>query len=675
MGRGARPGGFYNRGVGSPIRHNFYVPNIGRMQPDPLMPPRPDNPSGIAERRGVARTPPQWTLKNPFVGRLIDRRTLARAEQLANRWNVPVHNVLLSTGWIRPDDYGRTLAAETGIDFVEDVGAISGDPANLDDTKFALKPGILMIRQNGVMRIALTPEALRPGELRALRRRSEAKKHRFVMTTPDIWLKAVIKIAGARLTHNAVYGLLRRHPDMSASSGLTLSQILILSAFICFAAALSVIAPGTAIAGLTAILTLFFLLISSFRIAACLHLLSVPRNPRERLPHVRLKDSKLPVYTVLVPLFRETEVLPDLIRALSRLDYPIAKLDIKLIIESTDRKMQRALERFDLPANMDVIIAPESHPRTKPKALNFALHFARGEFVVIYDAKDQPEPDQIRKALVAFENGPKTLACVQARLNFYNAGENWLTKQFAIEYSALFDGLLPTLQELKLPIPLGGTSNHFRMNVLRDAGSWDAFNVTEDADLGMRIYRRGYCCQMLDSTTYEEANCRTVNWVKQRTRWMKGWIQTYFVHMRHPVRLRRELGLRGFITFQAIVGGVVISALAHPLFLIALLTGGAGALFSMPDTILGLHLSVTSLFNLSVGYAAAIALGYLAARKRRFKGLGLQIWFMPIYWLIVSFAAYRAVGQSIFAHFHWEKTQHGLSKMRPQITPHVRIRP
>lgn len=666
---------FYDRKIVLPKSHNLYTPELRRIQPDPVMPSEPGAFRGASERGGVAGTAPRWTPTRNFVGCLIDSRTMARAEQLSHSWNVPIHKVLLSTGWVRSDDYCQALAAEYGINYATNCDAIHcSRTKSPSGVKFALKSGLLMIVQNGIMRIAVTPQTLTPAEFLSLTKRAAAKKHRLIIMTPDVWLNAVIRIAGRRLTSNAVYGLAHRTPDLSASRGLSPAQILFLSACVGSAAGLSVIAAETVLTVLSAILTLFFLLLASFRIAACLHLLSRPQRKRRRFPDFALKESELPVYTVLVPLFRETEVLPDLIFALRQLNYPAAKLDIKLIIESADTAMQRALATCDLPANIEVITAPESHPRTKPKALNFALHFARGEYVVIYDAEDQPEPDQILKALSAFREGPKNLACVQARLNFYNAQENWLTKQFAIEYSALFDGLLPTLEALNVPIPLGGTSNHFRADILRAAGNWDAFNVTEDADLGMRIYRRGYCCQVLESTTYEEANCRTVNWVKQRTRWIKGWIQTYFVHMRHPARLRRELGTRGFIAFQAIVGGTVISALAHPLFLIALLTGTGGTLFWMPETIIELHIWIMSLFNLSVGYGAAIALGYLASRKRKLKGLVLQIWLMPIYWLFISFAAYRAVWQWIFAPFHWEKTQHGLTKMRPRRPSNLGIK-
>src|SRR5690606_9681865 len=197
---------------------------------------------------------------------------------------------------------------------------------------------------------------------------------------------------------------------------------------------------------------------------------------------------------VLAPLFREANVAPGLIRALGKLDYPAAKLDIKLILEACDPETMAKVGRLNLPGAFEVIVVPDAQPRTKPKALNYALELARGDYAVIYDAEDRPDPGQLRAALSAFRSGPPNLACVQARLNFYNARENWLTRQFAIEYAALFDGLLPALQALRLPIPLGGTSNHFRMPALKWLGAWDAFNVTEDADLGMRLYRRGYAC-------------------------------------------------------------------------------------------------------------------------------------------------------------------------------------
>ncbi len=325
-----------------------------------------------------------------------------------------------------------------------------------------------------------------------------------------------------------------------------------------------------------------------------------------------------------------------------------------------------------LPGNFELVIAPDFAPRTKPKALNFAMPLARGDYVVIYDAEDRPEPDQLRKALQAFQAGPPNLACVQAKLNLYNACQSWLTKQFTLEYTALFDGLLPALAHFGLPIPLGGTSNHFRISALKWLSGWDAYNVTEDADLGIRLARAGYCCGVISSTTHEEAPPYLHLWVAQRTRWMKGYIQTYFVHMRHPQQTLRELGGRGFLGFQLMVGGTVLSALVHPWFyVLAAFDLAAGAFFAAPATVLSWPLWGLALFVLIGGYGGALGLAALAARRRRYRALLPQIALMPVYWLLVSYGTYRGLWHFITKRFAWEKTPHGLA----QATIQDRARP
>lgn len=306
---------------------------------------------------------------------------------------------------------------------------------------------------------------------------------------------------------------------------------------------------------------------------------------------------------------------------------------------------------------------PELQPRTKPKALNYALPLARGDYLVIYDAEDRPERDQLRKALAAFREGPPNLACVQARLNLYNTMETWFTKQFTIEYCALFDGLLPMLARHDLPIPLGGTSNHFRVSALKWLMAWDPYNVTEDADLGMRLSRSGYRCGVIDSTTFEEAPLTFLPWLRQRTRWLKGFVQTYLVHLRSPVKLRRELGAVGFLAFQVMIGGTVLSALVHPwVYVLLAFDVARGEFLARPDSRLALPLWVLAIGNLIVGYAAAMGLGYLAVRRRGLKALLRQVALMPFYWFLVSAAAYRAVWQFLTAPFTWEKTEHGVSR-------------
>ncbi len=280
--------------------------------------------------------------------------------------------------------------------------------------------------------------------------------------------------------------------------------------------------------------------------------------------------------------------------------------------------------------------------------------------MVIYDAEDLPEPDQLKKALGLFAHHDDTVATLQAKLNFYNPRESWLAKQLTVEYCSLFDGLLPAFRLFDFPLPLGGTSNHFRRDALVEVGAWDAFNVTEDADLGMRLYRHGFRSEVLMSTTYEEAAARFRDWLPQRTRWMKGWMQTYYVHMRQPLRLLRQMGLWKFLGFQAIIGGVIFSHLAHPVFLGLLL-------WEMPFDTLPSDLSlivlwVLSLFNLSFGYLVTMWLGLFTIKLRSLPGFFIAILTLPFYWILMSLAAYRALFQLLYAPFYWEKTHHkGLS--------------
>ena len=251
--------------------------------------------------------------------------------------------------------------------------------------------------------------------------------------------------------------------------------------------------------------------------------------PSSSLP--RRSEATLPVYTVIVALYRETGAVAQLIAALDALDWPREKLDIKLVLEADDASTRAALAAMRLDRPYEIMIAPDVGPRTKPKALNAALPFARGAFVAVFDAEDRPEPDQLRCAFEAFLADDERLACVQARLTIDNTKDSWLTRMFTAEYAGLFDVFLPGLARHRLPLPLGGSSNHFRTAVLRAAGGWDPHNITEDADLGARLARFGYHSTVIASSTYEEAPARFAAWLRQRRRWFQGWIQTWLVHM------------------------------------------------------------------------------------------------------------------------------------------------
>ena len=299
-----------------------------------------------------------------------------------------------------------------------------------------------------------------------------------------------------------------------------------------------------------------------------------------------LNDADLPVYTILVPLYREAEVVTKIVRHIADLDYPSDKLDVKMLLEPDDPETLAAIEMTGLPEFCEVIVCPQSLPKTKPKACNHGLARACGDYVVIYDAEDRPEPDQLKKAVVAFGKAERRwekpgllsrlipfadarrgrTVCLQAKLNYYNPRQNLLTRWFTMEYATWFQLYLPGLHGLKAPIPLGGTSNHFRADVLKDIGGWDPFNVTEDCDLGIRLHKLGYRTQVLDSTTWEEANSRLGNWLRQRSRWVKGYVQTHFTHMRHPLRTLVQLRPWGMFNFLNSVGGLSLMLLLNPIF-------------------------------------------------------------------------------------------------------------
>ena len=460
-------------------------------------------------------------------------------------------------------------------------------------------------------------------------------------------------------------GLEHSHPGFCARNKSSLAQKLVFGLLLMiFGFGLGQSPVGT-IYVLGALLNLLFLYAILLRFYA---LVTLETKADEGAGPEHENATALPVYTILVPLFREELIVGQLIDHLLALDYPKERLDIKLIFEAEDEPTLAAAKSALLsrarPPCFDLVVVPKGGPQTKPKALNYALATALGAYVVVYDAEDRPEADQLRKAVAAFERAAesgKRLACVQARLNHYNLHYNWLARQFTLEYTALFDGLLPALQRLDLPILLGGTSNHFRTDLLRKIGAWDAWNVTEDADLGIRLRRFGYRCEMLASTTYEEACCHPRDWVRQRTRWLKGWLQSWLVHMRHPIRLWRELGARGFAGFQIILGAQVLSLVVHPLFILFMLYEvWRGELFAHPYGLWGSLFWGLALANFIFGYGVSIALGFATLRRRRLVRLMPELVLMPLYWLLISFATFRALIHYLTRPFHWEKTEHGL---------------
>jgi cellulose synthase/poly-beta-1,6-N-acetylglucosamine synthase-like glycosyltransferase len=372
-------------------------------------------------------------------------------------------------------------------------------------------------------------------------------------------------------------------------------------------------------------------------------------------------DSELADYTILVPLYREERVAAALVAKLSLLDYPQERLQVLLLVEEDDGPTRQALDGMDLGSQFEVVLIPPSLPRTKPKACNVGLQRARGEYCVIYDAEDRPAPDQLRKAAAAFRSLPDWVVCVQAELQYWNPDTNWLTRCFAAEYALNFSLFLRGLDRFALPIPLGGTSNHFRTDALARLGGWDPYNVTEDADLGIRIARRGWGVRVMTSVTEEEANSALGNWLRQRSRWIKGYYQTWLVHMRSPWRLWRELGTRRFLSLQATLGMATFTTLVNPAFwalTVVYLVEGPGPiapLFPMPVLYLGVAAMLAG--NFLMVYSLM-----MACMERGLSWAMRSILAVPVYWGLMSAAAYKALFQLLnpARRHYWELTQHGL---------------
>jgi cellulose synthase/poly-beta-1,6-N-acetylglucosamine synthase-like glycosyltransferase len=402
-----------------------------------------------------------------------------------------------------------------------------------------------------------------------------------------------------------------------------------------------------------------------YTIAAIITLIAAWASGRWETPATALADAALPSYTILVPLYREARVVDDLLARLGQLDYPRDRLEIFLLAEADDRETLKALalaQREKGPGTFRVLTIPAGEPRTKPRALNAALPFARGDLLVVYDAEDAPEPDQLRLAAAAFAVAPERRVCLQARLAITNAQDGVLPWRFAIDYAALFDVIKAGMAKLGWPVPLGGSSNHFRLAALKRVGAWDAWNVTEDADLGVRLARLGYEIGDLESTTWEEAPPSFGPWMNQRTRWMKGWMQTLLVHAREPRRIMRELGLRHSAAIGFTTIAVVFGALFLPLVSAALVTR---LLLDIPIFAGPLTLQVADgvlVTSVSAALGAETLPALIALFRRRSFRLAPMILFAPITHLMISAAAWRAAFQLATRPYHWDKTPHGLMR-------------
>lgn len=368
-------------------------------------------------------------------------------------------------------------------------------------------------------------------------------------------------------------------------------------------------------------------------------------------------EREWPRYVIQVPLYKEPGALPHLIRSLSQLDYPKDRLTIQLLVEEDDEATRGALVSQSIRPPFTVVSIPVSYPRTKPKACNIGLAVADGDYLVIYDAEDRPEPDQLKKAVLSFERSAPNIACIQAKLNFFNSTRNLITRCFTAEYAMWFDLCLPGLDAMQAPIPLGGTSNHFRLSVLKQLKGWDEYNVTEDCDLGLRLFFSGWRTRIMESTTWEEACPHLGAWIRQRSRWVKGYVQTYLVHTRYPLRLTSRLGIVNSLHFHLLIGGSVLSQLLAPFFWLLVVIwliwrpSAIGTFF--PGPVFFIAAACLFLGNFAFVYSCAIACAC--------RGFGPIIKYTPLmilYWIVMSVAAWKGTLQLLWRPHYWEKTQH-----------------
>lgn len=571
--------------------------------------------------------------------------------------NVPPDRLAIASGRVGEAQLYRALAEELGLPFVEHP--VRADPAS--PYPDCIATGVLKTRQPEPA-LLLAPRGQGLQHLRTIVRGRKAPG--AAITTPSNLRRSAMASLGPCIDKAAIRDLETAHPGASACGGWSAQQkccglaIFGLLSFLLPYDWQEVVQTGALLIGI------LFLINVLLRIAAAVVPGALPLDG----PVPALSDRALPTYTVIVPLKREARIIGRLVEALLALDYPAAKLDLKIVLEADDSETRRTLEAAMPAGRFETVIAPPGQFYTKPRALNIALALARGEFCVIYDAEDVPDPDQLRRAVAAFRELPENTACLQAHLSIDNAGDSWLTRLFAIEYTVLFDALIPSLALLGWPVMLGGTSNHFRTATLRRVGGWDAWNVTEDADLGLRLARLGYRVGALASTTVEEAPLTVPAWLHQRTRWLKGWMQTCMVHTRYPLVVIGQLGLVRFAVSLALSLGTVLTALFGPALFGWTMYGLASGSLLTASTIPGSLIRGFALTLLVAGFLATLAPAVTALRHRRFNALLPWLALMPVYHLLVSVAAWRALREWVVAPQRWNKTEHGLalsSRSRP----------
>lgn len=596
----------------------------------------------------------------------VDQRNLLRAVVMRQRQSARLGEILLAHGWVQEAALIRALSRQWRTSEI-DLAALPPDPRLID----ALGPGLCLSegvvpwrRVGGVTFVATA----RPDAFAALQ--AQMPRHfgtvRMLLCSEQAARDAVLRSRRTALVRQAEFRVPAQESCRTRNERRFGRIALGLGAL---AAVGTLVQPVLVMAVLTvwAVLTLIAsMALKLWSFQAILRQRRQERDLARAAAHglVARPEMKgpLPVISVMVPMFGEADIADRLIGRLARVDYPRELMDVLIVVEETDAITCAALDAAVLPRWMRVIRVPDGPIRTKPRALNYALNFCRGSIIGIWDAEDRPEPEQLHKVARAFHFAAPDVACLQGVLDYYNPRTNWLARAFTIEYAAWFRGTLAGAAALDLVVPLGGTTLFFRRDLLDKVDAWDAWNVTEDCDLGVRLARRGYRTEMLDTVTHEEANCRLVPWIKQRSRWLKGFVMTWGVHMRDPVGLWRDLGTRRFLALQVQLAASVSQYLLAPVlwsfWLLSL-----GLPHPMRAALEGAMsgYAIPALFSLFVASELVnMVIAAWAVRGNAHRHLWPFVPTMHLYFPLGCLAAWKAVYEVVAKPFYWDKTQHGL---------------
>lgn len=594
----------------------------------------------------------------------VDPGDLLRAVAMRDRQDQPLGDILQAHGWVSEADLMAALALQWRAESLDLIGQ-RPDPRLMDrlGAETCLRQAVLPWRRVGGATVIATA---RPDAFQALLPQLTATFGPCAMAlAPERDIHAaLLATRQTRLVRRAEAQVPADLSCRGADAGRSARAALLL--LVLLAAGL-MLAPLLVLGALLAWTIFTLVLAQGLKLAALLVMLRPPAPPRAApampegvlaLPARRGRPDRLPMVSIMVPMFREHDIAPRLVQRLGRLDYPKELLDVLLVVEEEDDVTRSALATAVLPRWMRVVVVPQGPIKTKPRALNFALNFCRGSIIGVYDAEDAPDPDQIHKVVARFAEAPAEVVCLQGILDFYNPRTNWLSRCFTVEYASWFRVVLPGIARMGLVVPLGGTTLFFRRGPLEELGGWDAHNVTEDADLGLRLARRGYRTELIHTVTGEEANCRALPWVKQRSRWQKGYAMTWGVHMRDPRRLWRELGAWRMFGVQVVFLGSLTQALMAPLlWTFWVLALGLPHTFAaaLPGWMLP---AMTALFLGSE--AVNILCGLWAVRGPRHRHLAPWVPTLHLYHPLGTLSAWKALHEVVTRPFYWDKTQHGL---------------